>query len=150
MPLVNMAAPTRFKICVSCARVHHSLKLSTWRGLLSNCVLSGEGVFSLFLNFSPFLLSFLSQVLQQLSPLHIFSVKVELLQEILWQMPILFDKLFIALVDKRRLVKVVITLFINYSLHKELVVYLLKRMLISSSQTLLDIWFFAQKHELSI
>lgn len=46
---------------------------------------------------------------------HIFSVKVELLQEILWQMPILFDKLFIALVHKRRLVKVVITLFINYS-----------------------------------
>ena len=30
-------------------------------------------------------------------------------------MPILFDKLFIALAHKRRLVKVVITLFINYS-----------------------------------
>ena len=30
-------------------------------------------------------------------------------------MPILFDKLFIALVHKRRLVKVVITLFTNYS-----------------------------------
>lgn len=41
-------------------------------------------------------------------------------------MPILFDKLFIALVHKRRLVKVVITLFINYSLYKELVVYLIK------------------------
>lgn len=54
-------------------------------------------------------------MLQKLSRPHIFSVKVELLQEILWQMPILFDKLFIALVHKRRLVKVVITLFINYS-----------------------------------
>lgn len=35
-------------------------------------------------------------------------------------------------------------------LHKELVVYLLKRMLISDTQTLLDMWLFAQKHELSI
>lgn len=49
MPLVNMAAPARYKICFSRARAHHSLKLSTWRGLLSNRVLSGEGVFSLFL-----------------------------------------------------------------------------------------------------
>lgn len=74
-----------------------------------------RGFSPFFFNFSPFLLSFLSQVLQKLSRPHIFSVKVELLQEILWQMPILFDKLFIALVHKRRLVKVVITLFINYS-----------------------------------
>lgn len=35
-------------------------------------------------------------------------------------------------------------------LHKELVVYLLKRMLISDTQTLLDMLLFAQKHELSI
>lgn len=74
-----------------------------------------RGFSPFFFNFSPFLLSFLPQVLQKLSRPHIFSVKVELLQEILWQMPILFDKLFIALVHKRRLVKVVITLFINYS-----------------------------------
>ena len=88
--------------------------------------------FSPFLNFQSFFAFFSFSSAAKAISAHIVSVRVELVQEILWQMPILFDKLFIALFQKRRLVELVITLFINYSrLHNA-------TQGASSSQTLLD------------